>query len=109
VFNTRLIGLKVNLGIVAIRANPTTTFGSKAIKLHTPLDPSQHGVVHVTKDNNTHGQPNTCHALTSTIGVEPKKVHTTTINLIQHGLGDATNNSTTSIGARTMEMHNLKT
>ncbi len=53
--NTRSIGLKANLRIVAIKANPTTTFGAKAIKVHTPLDPSQHGVVHATKDNSTHG------------------------------------------------------
>ncbi len=34
-------------------------------------------------------------------------MQTTTIDLIQHGLGDATNNSTTPIGACNMEIHTI--
>ncbi len=59
----------------------------------------------VIKDNNTHGQPYACHAPITTIGIQCRKVQITVANLIQHGLGHATNNNIAPIGLSSMEMH----
>jgi hypothetical protein len=59
------------------------------LQKYTPLDHSQHGVVHATKNNDIHGQQDACHVPTNIIAAKPKKMQTVVANLIEHGLGHA--------------------